>query len=42
MIDRRFVVFAFSAAVGFGFALHELPKQHAPMAATSVTVHIAR
>jgi hypothetical protein len=42
MIVRRFAVFAFSAAIGFGIALHELPNHHPALAATTVSTHLAR
>lgn len=38
MIARRLAVFAFSAAVGYGIAIHELPKHH-PALAAAVTMH---
>lgn len=42
MIARRFAVLAFSAAVGFGIALHEQPRQHTvPLATTSTTAATA-
>jgi hypothetical protein len=37
MIARRFAVLAFSAAIGFGIALHELPRQHTVPLATTAT-----
>jgi len=41
MIARRFTVFVFSAALGFGVALHELPR-HNGAAAAQPEVHAIR